>query len=134
MFSAPKPLFCFGYGLSYTTFEYYDLKIENNLKQGGKSVDVYCAVTNTGSRDGAEVVQLYVRDVFSSVTTPVKALKAFEKVYLKKGETKVVHLTIAEDDLKLWNQDMKHVLEPGEFEVYVGSSTEDTRLEGKFEL
>ena len=134
VFSAPKPLFCFGYGLSYTYFEYSDLKIENNLKQGGKSVDVYCAVTNTGSRDGAEVVQLYVRDVFSSVTTPVKSLKAFEKVYLKKGETKVVHLTIAEDDLKLWNQDMKHVLEPGEFEVYVGSSAEDTRLEGKFEL
>ncbi|MCF0167028.1 MAG: glycoside hydrolase family 3 C-terminal domain-containing protein [Bacteroidales bacterium] len=134
VFAAPKPLFCFGYGLSYTTFEYSDLKIENNLGQEGKGIDVYCAVTNTGSRDGAEVVQLYVRDVCSSVTTPIRALKAFEKVYLKKGETKVVHLCIAEDDLKLWDRDMQFVLEPGEFEVYVGSSAEDTRLKGKFEL
>ena len=133
VFGEPKPLFCFGHGLSYTTFEYSDLKIENGLDQGNKTVDVYCSVTNTGAYDGAEVVQLYVRDLFSSVTTPVRALKAFEKIYLKKGETQQVHLQIAEDDLKIWNQDMNHVLEPGEFEVYVGSSSEDIRLTGIFE-
>jgi len=134
VFSAPKPLFCFGYGLSYTTFEYSDLKIENNLEKGGETVDVSCSVTNTGGRDGAEVVQLYVRDVVSSTTTPVKALKAFEKVYLKSGETKDVHLNIAADDLKIWDLDMNHVLEPGEFKVYLGSSSEDVRLEGSFNV
>ena len=134
VFSAPKPLFCFGYGLSYTTFEYSDLKVDSRPGLEKGIVEVSCNVTNTGDYDGAEVVQLYVRDLVSSVTTPVKALKGFEKVYLKRGETKRVNLRIAEDDLKLWNQEMQFVLEPGEFEVYVGSSSEDIRLKGSFQL
>lgn len=91
-------------------------------------------MTNTGDYDGAEVVQLYVRDLVSSVTTPVKALKAFEKIYLRRGESRKVVLQIAADDLKLWNQDMQFVLEPGAFELYLGSSSEDIRLQGSFEL
>ena len=82
----------------------------------------------------AEVAQLYVRDLVSSVTTPVKALKAFEKIYLRRGESRKVVLQIAADDLKLWNQDMQFVLEPGAFELYLGSSSEDIRLQGSFEL
>lgn len=133
VFSSPDPLFCFGYGLSYTTFAYKDLRIENPLDQGGEAVDVFFQLTNTGRYDGAEVVQLYVRDVVSSVTTPVKALKAFDKIFLKKGETKTVHLQITKEDLMLWNRQMKRVLEPGQFELYIGASTDDVRLQGMFE-
>ncbi len=130
VFSSPEPLFCFGHGLSYTTFEYKNIQIENTLEHGGNAINVTCEVSNVGDYDGAEVVQLYVRDVVSSVTTPVKALKAFNKVYLKRGETQKVFLQVMKDDLKLWNKQMKHVLEPGEFKIYVGSSVEDIRLEG----
>lgn len=134
VFSSPYPVFCFGYGLSYTSFDYKNLRIENALDQDASVVNVSCQLTNTGNYDGAEVVQLYVRDVVSSVTTPVKALKAFDKVYLKRGETTTVRLQIAKEDLMLWNQQMEHVLEPGQFEVYIGSSTEDTRLKGSFDV
>lgn len=134
VFSSPDPLFCFGYGLSYTTFEYKNLQIENTLERGGSTVNVSCQLTNTGNYDGAEVVQLYVHDVVSSVTTPVKALKAFDKVYLKRGETKTVRLQVAKEDLMLWNRQMQRVLEPGQFEVYIGASTEDIRLKDSFEV
>ena len=132
VFSSPDPLYCLGYGLSYTTFEYKNIRIDNQLNSGGDVVNVYCQLQNTGSRAGAEVAQLYVRDVVSSVTTPVKALKAFDKVFLQPGETKEVKLQIKKDDLRLWNIYMKQVLEPGDFNVYVGASTEDIRLKGKF--
>lgn len=134
VFSAPEPLFCFGYGLSYTDFEYSDLEVDARPGMQKGIVEVSCTVTNTGDYDGAEVVQLYVRDLVSSVTTPVKALKAFEKIYLRRGESRKVVLQIAADDLKLWNQDMQFVLEPGAFELYLGSSSEDIRLQGSFEL
>lgn len=134
VFSSPDPLFCFGYGLSYTTFEYKDLQIENTLEQGGTTVNVSFQLSNSGNYDGAEVVQLYIRDVVSSVTTPVKALKAFDKVYLKRGESQIVKLQIAKEDLMLWNKQMKHVLEPGRFEVYIGASTEDIKLKGHFDV
>lgn len=130
VFTSPDPLFCFGYGLSYTTFDYKNIQIQNSLAQGRNTVDVSCEVSNTGSYDGAEVVQLYVRDKVSSVTTPVKALKAFKKVYLARGETKVVHLQVMKEDLMLWNKQMEHVLEPGEFEIYIGSSSDDIKLKG----
>lgn len=134
VFSAPEPLFCFGYGLSYTDFEYSVLEVDVRPGMQKGIVEVSCTVTNTGDYDGAEVVQLYVRDLVSSVTTPVKALKAFEKIYLRRGESRKVVLQIAADDLKLWNQDMQFVLEPGAFELYLGSSSEDIRLQGSFEL
>ena len=133
VFSSPDPLFCFGYGLSYTTFDYSDLHVSNNLATDNE-VRVTCKVKNSGNREGAEVVQLYVRDKVSSVTTPVKALKAFQKVYLKPGEAKEVQLTLTADDLKLWNRDMQFVLEPGQFDVYIGASVEDIRLQGSFSV
>lgn len=130
VFAHPKPLFCFGHGLSYTTFDYKNLQI----KEAADVVTVTCELTNTGTRDGAEVTQLYVRDVVSSTSTPLKALKAFKKVYLKAGETKVVELVIKKEDLKVWNPEMKKVLEPGEFKVMIGSSVENIRLNGSFRL
>ena len=119
--------------MSYTTFDYSDLHVSNSLATDNE-VRVTCKVKNSGNREGAEVVQLYVRDKVSSVTTPVKALKAFQKVYLKPGEEKDVQLTVTADDLKLWNRDMQFVLEPGQFDVYVGASVEDIRLQGSFSV
>ena len=133
VFSAPAPLFCFGHGLSYTTFAYSDLCINNELNENGL-ITIQCKVKNTGDKGGAEVIQLYLRDKVSSVTTPVKALKGFQKIYLAAGEEKTATITLKPDDLKLWNAAMEFVLEPGDFEVYIGSSVEDIRLKGNFQI
>lgn len=133
VFSSPDPLFCLGYGLSYTTFEYSQLEIQNHMASKGE-VLVSCMLKNTGDVKGAEVVQLYVRDKISSVTTPVKALKGFSKVELNPGESRKVTLVLKKDDLKLWNAEMDFVLEPGDFEVFVGASVEDIRLKGTFKV
>ncbi len=132
VFSSPDPLFCFGYGLSYTTFDYSDIHVNNYLNTGGDVVEVYCRIRNTGNRAGAEVVQLYVRDLVSSVTTPVKALKAFDKVFLQPGEEKQIKFQVNKNDLRLWNVSKQWVLEPGEFEVYLGASSEDIKLKNRF--
>lgn len=132
VFSSPDPLFCFGYGLSYTTFDYSDIHVNNYLNTGGDVVEVYCRIRNTGNRAGAEVVQLYVRDLVSSVTTPVKALKAFDKVFLQPGEEKQIKFQVNKNDLRLWNVFKQWVLEPGEFEVYLGASSEDIKLKNRF--
>lgn len=130
VFSSPAPLFAFGHGLSYTTFEYSDLKIDNN--ESAKTVKVSVNVRNTGSRDGKEVVQLYVNDRVSSVTTPQKMLKGFDKVELKAGEQKTVSFDLPYDELALWNASMQRVVEPGEFVVMIGRSAEDIALSGSF--
>lgn len=119
-------LYPFGHGLSYTTFSYNKLTVTNKLDDIGK-VEVAVDVKNAGSRDGDEVVQLYVRDLLSSVTTYEKSLRGFERVHLKIGETKTVKFELNADDLMLWNRDMKHVLEPGDFKVMVGASSDDIR-------
>lgn len=131
VFSAPEPLFPFGHGLSYTTFEYDTTGFGIHVAD---SVYVTCSIRNTGNRDGAEVVQLYVRDCVGSVTTPVKALKGFEKVFLQSGENRQVKFAIPMQDLALWNERMERVVEEGRFEVYVGSSSEDIRLRGNFDI
>lgn len=127
------PLYAFGYGLSYTTFEYSDLRL-----QPGDNKAVYqtvsCKVKNTGSRDGEEVVQLYINDVKSSVETPQKLLKAFKRVNIKSGETAEVSFDLSFDDLSLYNIDMKQVVEPGIFSVMVGAASNDIRLTGEFEI
>lgn len=128
-----KPLYAFGHGLSYTTFKYDNLKISNKNIKNGQNVTVTVDVTNTGSMDGAEVVQLYIRDVLSSVTRPVKELKDFSKIMLKSGEKKTVSFTITPDKLSFYNRNMKKVVEAGEFEVMVGTSSEDNQLI-KFEV
>jgi len=120
VFSPPTPLFPFGHGLSYTTFVYSDLTITPERISPYGSVKVSVTVTNTGDRTGKEVVPLYINDVYSSVTTPVKALRRFEKVELAPGQQAVVTFPLEMDDLSLLNEEMQSVVEPGEFEVIVG--------------
>lgn len=119
-------LYPFGHGLSYTNFNYQNLRVDNNLAENGK-IEITIEVKNTGTIAGDEVVQLYLRDLLSSVTTYEQLLKGFERISLHPGETKRVVFTLVADDLKLWNREMKHVLEPGDFKVMIGSSSEDIR-------
>lgn len=125
-----QPLFPFGHGLSYTTFEYSDLRFDDKEIGKNGSTKLRCKVTNTGSAEAAEVVQLYMRDVVASLAQPVTQLKAFEKVNLKPGETKEVVFDITPEMLKLLNVDMKWIVEPGEFRFMVGASCKDIRLRG----
>lgn len=118
-----EPLFPFGYGLSYTNFEYSDLKISSDKMNADGKVTVSIEVANTGNYDGKETVQLYIRDVVGSVTRPVRELKAFQKITLKKGEMKTVTFDITVEDLKFYNSDLKFVAEPGQFEVFVGGNS-----------
>jgi beta-glucosidase len=127
-------LYYFGYGLSYTTFSYKNLIITPKQQKITGSVTVSVEVQNTGAREGTEIVQLYTRDVVSSVTTYEKNLRGFQRVSLKPGETKSISFTLTPADLSLWNREMKFVVEPGMFRVMVGSSSEDIRLQGEFEI
>lgn len=127
VFSSPDPLFAFGHGLSYTTFEYSNMKVSKKVF-GNEDIQVSATVTNTGKRAGKEVVQLYINDKYSSVTTPVMALKRFEKISLAPGESKQVTFTLSPQDLGLWNLQMQYVTEPGEFEIMLARSAEDIRL------
>lgn len=126
------PLFPFGFGLSYTTFQYSGLNITPGRISTDGSVDVSINIKNTGKVEGTEVVQLYVRDVIASVTTPVKSLKGFKRISLKPGETGTVQFKLDSKELALWNRQMKQVVEPGEFKIMLGSSSEDIRATGNF--
>ncbi|MBI9064383.1 MAG: glycoside hydrolase family 3 C-terminal domain-containing protein [Marinilabiliaceae bacterium] len=134
VFSTPDPLFCFGHGLSYTDFEYTKLNIVNKNIKTGMPVQLSVEVKNSGLKTGKEVVQLYLRDKVSSVSMPVKMLKGFSKIELKPGESKRVEFTIDFGELSLWNREMKKVVEPGAFEVQIGSSAEDIRLIDEFNV
>ncbi|MEM9649492.1 MAG: beta-glucosidase BglX [Bacteroidota bacterium] len=127
------PLLPFGYGLSYTTFEYSDLRLEKNEIGPGGRLELTVKLTNTGNFDGEEIVQLYLRDVVRSITPPKRELKGFQKVFLKKGEQKKVVLTLKPEDLKFYNGDLNFVSEPGEFEVFVGTNS-DCSLKKTFTL
>lgn len=118
-----SPLFPFGYGLSYTSFEYSNLKLSSNTMGMNGTINVSVDVTNTGSYDGEEVVQLYVQDKVGSVTRPVKELKGFKKIMIKKGEKKTVTFTVTPKDLSFYNIDMEFTSEPGDFEVTVGGNS-----------
>ena len=118
-----EPLFPFGYGLSYTTFSYANLKVSQPRMSVSDKIQVSIDVTNTGMFDGKEVVQMYIRDVIGSVTRPVKELKGFQKVLIKKGETKKVTFELTVDDLKFYNSELEWVAEPGTFEVFVGTDS-----------
>jgi beta-glucosidase len=131
---SPLPLWDFGDGLSYTTFEYENLRIEEPKIHPAGEVHISAEVRNAGDRAGAEVAQLYLRDVISSVTTPVKQLKRFEKVMLAPGEKKTVRFTLGPDDLSLLNRQLQRVVEPSEFKVMIGHSSRDIRLTGSFEV
>jgi beta-glucosidase len=127
-------LYPFGYGLSYTTFAYSHLQIVPAKQNSQGSVEISFDVTNTGNREGDEVAQLYIHEKVTFVTTYEKQLRGFERVHLKPGETKTVHLALMPEDMGLWNRDMHFVVEPGTFEAMVGSSSEDIRLTKEFEI
>ncbi|SDK80171.1 beta-glucosidase [Salinimicrobium catena] len=128
-----EPLYPFGYGLSYTTFEYSDLTLSSDKLSPEDTLEVSVTVKNSGNYDGKEVVQLYVRDLVGSITRPVKQLKCFQKVFIEKGESKKVIFSITAEDLKFYNNELEHVYEPGEFEVFVGTDSRNT-LKSEFEL
>lgn len=121
------PLYPFGYGLSYTTFDYSDLSLNKNQIKKDESLTVTVNVKNSGTRDGEEVVQLYIRDLVGSVTRPVKELKDFAKIFLKAGETKKVEFTITPEKLKFYDINMNYVVEPGDFKVFVGKNSVDVK-------
>jgi beta-glucosidase len=128
-------LYFFGYGLSYTTFKYSNLKLAPTaVASASPNVAINCDVTNTGSREGDEVVQLYTHELVTTVTTYEKNLRGFERVHLKPGETKTVTFALTRDDLGLWDRQMHYVVEPGKFKVMLGSGSEDIRLNGEFEV
>lgn len=134
VFSSPDPLWAFGFGLSYTTFEYAALKVETPAIGTDAAAKVSFVVKNTGGRAGKEVAQVYIRDEVSSVTTPVMRLAGFVKIELPPGESQTVTVTIPPSELSLWNVAMKRVVEPGWFSVLVGASAADIRLRGRFEV
>lgn len=121
------PLYPFGYGLSYTKFNYSDVTVSNANPKGNQTIQASVTVTNTGSYDGAEVVQLYIRDMVGSITRPVKELKGFQKVMLKKGESKKVTFNITPENLKFYNGDLKYDWEPGEFDIMIGTNSSDVK-------
>ena len=128
-----EPLFPFGFGLSYTTFKYNNLSLSSKEMTKTNSIKISVDVSNTGNYDGKEVVQLYLHDLESSITKPVKQLKGFQKIFLKKGETKKVTFTLSIEDLKFYNSDLKFISEPGYFNVFVGTNS-DTKLKATFKL
>lgn len=129
-----SPLYPFGYGLSYTSFEYGDLNITPEKTGLGGTITVSVTVKNTGSVEGGDVVQLYVNDPISSVSTPVIELKGFQKVWLKPGESKQVQFTLGPKELSLVNRHLERVVEPGDFEVMIGHNCKDIALRGSFTL
>ncbi len=121
------PLYPFGFGLSYTSFEVSAPVLDKNTLVKGGKINVAVTVKNTGKMDGEEVVQLYIRDLVGSITRPVKELKAFKKVPLKAGESKNLNFTITEEDLKFYNSQLKFAAEPGDFELFIGPNSRDVK-------
>jgi beta-glucosidase len=121
------PLYPFGYGLSYTKFNYSDVTVSNANPKGNQTIQASVTVTNSGNYDGAEVVQLYIRDLVGSITRPVKELKGFQKVMLKKGESKKITFDITPESLKFYNGDLKYDWESGEFDIMIGTNSEDVK-------
>ena len=122
-----EPLYPFGYGLSYTNFEYSEITLSNTTMSPGKSITASIKVTNTGKLDGTETVQLYIRDIIGSISRPMKELKGFQQVTLKAGESKTVEFMIHPSDLMFYNSDLKKVVEPGAFNVFIGGNSRDIK-------
>jgi beta-glucosidase len=129
------PEFCFGHGLSYTSFEYSDLKISAEQFSAGETIELKVRVKNSGTVDGFETIQIYVSDTESSVPRPVKELKVFEKVFLKTGESKELSMQLEPSAFQFWHPELKKwIAEPGEFEILVGASSRDIRLSERISL
>ncbi len=122
-----EPVYPFGYGLSYTKFTYTDFKVSSSTLKGNQTLTASISLTNTGSYDGQEIVQLYIRDIVGSITRPVKELKGFQKISLKAGESKTIHFEITPDDLKFYNYDLKYDWEAGDFDIMIGANSRDTQ-------
>ena len=132
--SPNTPRYAFGYGLSYTTFKYSDLKISRTSMSSAETAQVSFTLTNTGKVTGEEVAQLYVRDLVASVVRPLKELKDFQKISLKPGESRAITFTVGKDKLASYNSKLEWAAEPGEFNLLVGSASDDIRLESKLTL
>ena len=128
-----EPLYPFGFGLSYTTFDYSAIKLSNNTIKPGQRLTASVTITNTGEIAGEEIVQLYIRDLVGTSTRPVKELKGFQKIKLQPGESKVVTFTLGEEDLKFYNSELKYVAEAGDFKVFIGPNVRDVK-EADFKL
>jgi beta-glucosidase len=128
------PKYEFGYGLSYTSFKYSDLKLDSKQMKADEKIEVSVTITNTGKYDGEEIVQLYLRDLVGSITRPVEELKDFQKIFLKAGESKTIKFIIDKEKLSFYNQKLEWVAEPGEFDLMIGASSRDIRLQEKFEM
>jgi beta-glucosidase len=129
-----EPLFAFGHGLSYTTFDYSNLRLSTESAAPGETISIDVDVTNTGERAGDEVAQLYVQDVEASVSRPIKELKGFQRVSLASGERKTITFALPVNQLGFYDEEVKFVVEPGVIKVMLGSSSEDIRLTGEFEI
>jgi len=127
------PLYPFGYGLSYTNFSYSDITLSSSSMKPGQKITASVTVTNNGSRDGKEVVQLYIRDIVGTSTRPVKELKGFQKIELKAGASKTVSFDITVNDLKYYNYELKYVAEAGDFKIFIGGNSRDVK-EANFKL
>ncbi len=125
-----SPLFPFGYGLSYTSFTFSDLKLSSTSMSRTGNITASITVSNTGNYDGEEVVQLYIQDMVGSIARPVKELKGFQKIMLKKGETKQISFRLSLNDLKFYNNDLKYVAEPGDFKLFIGGNSRDVKETG----
>jgi beta-glucosidase len=122
------PLFPFGYGLSYTSFEYNDIRVDKNEISKNESTTVHFKIKNTGTVDGDEVVQLYIRDLLASVARPVMELKGFQRLHVAAGETKEFSFRLTPELLSMLNEKMQSVVEPGDFRIMIGASSRDIRL------
>ncbi len=127
------PVYPFGFGLSYTTFDYSDIKLSSSSLKSNQTITASITVTNSGNREGKEVVQMYLHDLVGSVTRVVEELKAFQKIDLKAGESKTVSFSISIKDLKFYNYDLKYVAEPGDFKIFIGGNSRDLK-EANFKL
>jgi len=124
------PKYAFGHGLSYTSFSYSDITLNNSTIKSTEKLIAKITLTNAGNFDGEETVQLYIRDLFGSVVRPVKELKGFQKVFLKKGESKEVMFTLTVDDLRFYNDKLQYIYEPGDFKLFIGGSSDKTKEAG----
>ena len=128
-----KPMFPFGFGLSYTTFEYSNLNLPEKVDKNG-AAEIKCTIKNTGSKKGDEVIQLYLSDEYASVVRPLLELKAFKRITLDPGESKEVAFSLPYRSFGFWNKDLKFVVEPGTYKVYINANAEDIRLKGTLEV